>query len=87
MNSWFSLIVTTTIYYPTPGIDVPGTSASVGTRVLVRVRLIHRPSKSVFDIAQPLDPCLPRIYRAAFTCDRLYLNNQDQHQSTITSKY
>ena len=71
VDNWFKPIGTTTIYCPTPGIDVPGTSASVDTHVLVRVRLIHRPSKSVFDIARPLDPCLPRICRAAFTCDTL----------------
>ena len=44
---YFHPIATTTIYFPTPGIDVPeyecfAAPRSVGIRALLRVRFIHR---------------------------------------------
>lgn len=56
-----------------------------GTQVLVRIRLLYGPSTMVFDTAHTLDPCLPRICRAAaFTCDRVCLNDEYLQPTMIT---
>lgn len=43
------------------------------------MRLIFTPSMLMFDIAQPPDPSLPRIYRQALACDSEHLNNKVAH--------
>lgn len=66
-------VVTTMIFHPTPSIDELGTHSSkhclcdVGTQVLVRARLIHSLSILVFDIAHPIDPCLPHFWLSHVT--------------------